>query len=117
MAWVTQGATPDRTDEHLGKGDTGVILLRKMTFENIDRVARGEDPIGVIRDPDLARGMVLPIERDKFGGGAAFEWEFLTAASTQFSPQIDYLRQIYTHAQKAHEDLAASVAAGQAGPP
>jgi 5,5'-dehydrodivanillate O-demethylase len=117
MAWVTQGATPDRTHEHLGKGDTGVILLRKMTFENIDHVARGEDPIGTIRDPALARGMELPIERDKFGGGAAFEWEFLTAASTQFSPQIDYLRQIYAHAQRAHEDLAATVAAGGASPP
>jgi 5,5'-dehydrodivanillate O-demethylase oxygenase subunit len=116
MAWVTQGASPDRTHEHLGKGDTGVILLRKITFENIDRVARGEDPLGVIRDPAGARGMDLPIERDKFGGGAAFEWEFLTAASTQFSPQIDYLRQIYAHAQRAHEDLAATVAAGGSPP-
>jgi 5,5'-dehydrodivanillate O-demethylase len=113
MAWVTQGATPDRSQEHLGKGDTGVILLRKMTFENIVRGARGEDPIGVIRDPALAHGMDLPIERDKFGGGAAFEWEFLTAASTQFSPQIDYLRQIYAHAQRAHEELAAAVSSAE----
>ncbi|HSL34132.1 MAG TPA: Rieske 2Fe-2S domain-containing protein [Candidatus Limnocylindrales bacterium] len=112
MAWVTQGATPDRTQEHLGKGDTGVILLRKMTFENIDKVARGEDPLAVIRDPAAARAMDLPIERDKFGGGAAFEWEFLNAASTQFSPQIEYLREIYGEAQKAHEALAASIAPG-----
>lgn len=109
MAWVTQGATPDRSQEHLGKGDTGVILLRKMTFENIERVARGEDPIGVVRDPASARSIDLPIERDKFGGGAAFEWEFLTAASTRYSPQIDYLRELYRDAQKAHEALAASL--------
>lgn len=112
MAWVTQGARPDRTQEHLGKGDTGVILLRKVLFENIETVARGEDPLGVIRDPSAARGMDLPIERDKFGGGAAFEWEFLTAASTQFSPQIDFLREIYADAQRAHEALAASVGGG-----
>jgi hypothetical protein len=56
--------------------------------------------------------MDLPIERDKFGGGAAFEWEFLNAASTQFSPQIAYLREIYGEAQKVHEALAASIAPG-----
>jgi 5,5'-dehydrodivanillate O-demethylase len=108
MAWVTQGAIADRTQEHLGKGDTGVILLRKLVFENIDRVKRGEDPLGVTRDPEVARYIDLPIERDKFGGGAAFEWEFLTAASTKFSPQIDYLRQLYADAEKAHQALAAS---------
>jgi 5,5'-dehydrodivanillate O-demethylase len=108
MAWVTQGAVADRTQEHLGKGDTGVILLRKLVFENIDRVKRGEDPLGVTRDPEVARYIDLPIERDKFGGGAAFEWEFLTAASTKFSPQIDYLRQLYGDAEKAHQALAAS---------
>ena len=108
MAWVTQGAIPDRSKEHLGKGDTGVILLRKLVFENIDRVARGEDPIGVVRDPAVARYIELPIERDKFGGGAAFEWEFLTAASTRYSPQIDFLREIYAHAEAAHRALAAA---------
>lgn len=108
MAWVTQGRIADRTGEHLGKGDTGVILLRKLVFENIDRVARGEDPLGVTRDEEVARYIDLPIEQDKFGGGAAFEWEFLVAASTKFSPQLDYLQKIYAHAQKAHEALAAT---------
>lgn len=106
MAWVTQGAIPDRSQEHLGKGDAGVILLRKVVFENIEKVARGEDPIGVMRNPAAATYIELPMEKDKFGGGAAFEWEFLTAASTRYSPQIDYLRTIYSRAEEAHKVLA-----------
>lgn len=106
MAWVTQGAIPDRSQEHLGKGDAGVILLRKVVFENIEKVARGEDPMGVLRDPAPAKYIELPMEKDKFGGGAAFEWEFLTAASTRYSPQIDYLRSIYGKAEEAHKVLA-----------
>jgi len=109
MAWVTQGGTPDRTQEHLGKSDTGVILLRKVVFENIEKVQRGEDPLGVMRDANAARNIDLPIERDKFGGGAAFEWEFLTAASTRYSPQIDRLRQLYAKAEEAHKALASEV--------
>lgn len=105
MAWVTQGGTPDRTKEHLGKSDAGVILLRKMTFENIDLVARGEDPLGVVRDPVVARAIDLPVEKDKFGGGAAFEWEFLTAASTRYSPQFDRLKELYDGARLAREAL------------
>jgi 5,5'-dehydrodivanillate O-demethylase len=50
VAWVAQGAISDRTQEHLSPGDKGIILFHKMLNENIDRVARGEDPIGTIRD-------------------------------------------------------------------
>lgn len=106
MAWVTQGAIADRSQEHLGKGDTGIILLRKIVFENIERVRRGEDPMGVVRDPAVARYIELPIEEDKFGGGPAFEWEFLTAASTRYSPQIDFLRSLYREAEEYHKALA-----------
>src|SRR5581483_2575982 len=52
MAWETQGAIPDRTKEHLAASDRGVVLLRKLLDEQIARVERGEDPLGVIRDPD-----------------------------------------------------------------
>lgn len=51
LAWESQGALADRTQEHLGAADRGLIMLRKLIREQIDRVARGEDPIGVIRDP------------------------------------------------------------------
>ncbi|HZT06444.1 MAG TPA: Rieske 2Fe-2S domain-containing protein [Chloroflexota bacterium] len=51
MAWVAQGPISDRTTEHLATSDKGILLYRKVIHENIERVARGEDPMGVIRDP------------------------------------------------------------------
>jgi 5,5'-dehydrodivanillate O-demethylase len=50
MAWVTQGDISDRTTERLGTSDKGVILFRNLLLEQIDKVERGEDPMGVIRD-------------------------------------------------------------------
>jgi 5,5'-dehydrodivanillate O-demethylase len=50
VMWETQGVIADRTQEHLGASDKGVALLRKMMFEEIEKVSRGEDPIGVFRD-------------------------------------------------------------------
>ena len=50
VMWETQGVIADRTQEHLGASDKGVALLRKMMFEEIERVQRGEDPLGVFRD-------------------------------------------------------------------
>ncbi len=52
MAWETQGPIADRTAEHLGASDRGIVLLRRLLREQIERVQRGEDPWGVIRDPD-----------------------------------------------------------------
>jgi len=54
MVWETQGSIADRTKEHLSFGDRGVVLYRKMLRESIDRVARGEDPWGLQRDPEHA---------------------------------------------------------------
>jgi 5,5'-dehydrodivanillate O-demethylase len=54
MAWETQGPLTDRTKEHLSFGDRGVVLYRKMLRDSIERVARGEDPWGLQRDPDHA---------------------------------------------------------------
>jgi 5,5'-dehydrodivanillate O-demethylase oxygenase subunit len=51
MAWVGQGPVSDRTQEHLATSDKGVILYHNMILENIAKVERGEDPVGVIRDP------------------------------------------------------------------
>lgn len=52
VMWETQGVIPDRTKEHLGASDKGVALLRKTMFDEIAKVQRGEDPMGVCRDPD-----------------------------------------------------------------
>lgn len=56
--WVGQGPIADRTREHLTASDKGVILYRKLLVENMERVARGEDPMGTIRDPAENEPMV-----------------------------------------------------------
>ncbi|HUK39719.1 MAG TPA: aromatic ring-hydroxylating dioxygenase subunit alpha [Candidatus Acidoferrales bacterium] len=51
MAWETQGAIADRAKEHLGEGDRGVIMFRKLLSEQIQAVQDGKDPIGINMDP------------------------------------------------------------------
>jgi 5,5'-dehydrodivanillate O-demethylase len=50
MAIETQGPITDRSNERLGTADRGVVLLRTMLLREIDKVPRGLDPIGVVRD-------------------------------------------------------------------
>jgi len=89
MAWVSQGAITDRTQEHLGRSDAGVALLRKMFKENMRKVADGEDPIGTIREKhDIIN---LPCEKDKFGAERTFAKAWITGGSMRYSPQADEL--------------------------
>lgn len=51
MAIEQQGAIADRTNEHLVASDVGIVRMRRMLREGMEAVERGEDPIGIIRDP------------------------------------------------------------------
>ena len=51
MAWETQGALADRSKEHLGASDRGVLVFRKLLREQIDIVRAGGEPMGIVRDP------------------------------------------------------------------
>jgi 5,5'-dehydrodivanillate O-demethylase len=51
MAWETQGAVVDRSLEHLGATDAGIILLRKLLEEQIAIVEAGGEPMALVRDP------------------------------------------------------------------
>jgi len=61
VAWAGQGRTTDRTKEHLGVSDRGVILMRKQYLDDLARIERGEDPKGLIRDPARNVRVELPI--------------------------------------------------------
>ncbi|HCH35447.1 MAG: Rieske 2Fe-2S domain-containing protein [Dehalococcoidia bacterium] len=54
MAWETQGQIADRTNEHLSYSDRGVVLLRRILKEQIEKVQNGNDPMGVFRDSNHA---------------------------------------------------------------
>jgi 5,5'-dehydrodivanillate O-demethylase len=61
VAWVGQGTIADRTQEHLGKSDRGVVMLRKRLMSDLKAIAEGREPSGLIRDPSLNRAVELPI--------------------------------------------------------
>jgi 5,5'-dehydrodivanillate O-demethylase oxygenase subunit len=67
MAWETQGLRTDRTQEHLGVGDEGIIELRKLLREQIERVQRGLDPLGVIREPEKNKLIDLDVINERIG--------------------------------------------------
>ena len=55
VMWHSQGNIADRTEEHLGRGDGGVILFRKFLEEQIKIVEEGGAPINTFRDPEANR--------------------------------------------------------------
>ena len=61
VAWVGQGAVSDRTQEHLGESDRGVIMMRRRLLEEAERVAAGAEPKATIRDPEKNVCVELPI--------------------------------------------------------
>ncbi len=50
VAWVGQGVIADRTRERLGASDRGVIAVRQRFFEQLDSLAGGATPKGLIFD-------------------------------------------------------------------
>lgn len=70
VAWVGQGPVSDRTKETLGASDRGISMIRNRFFEELEAMQAGAEPKGVIRDPQAARLVKLPIaERKRFLDG------------------------------------------------
>lgn len=61
VAWVGQGPITDRTKENLGRSDIGIARIRKRLLADVDAVAAGNDPKGLIRDPALNECVRLPL--------------------------------------------------------
>jgi catechol 2,3-dioxygenase-like lactoylglutathione lyase family enzyme len=104
MAWVSQGTIVDRSQEHLGRSDAGVAMLRKMFKENMQIAAGGGDPLGTVRIPHEI--IELPCEKDKFGAGSAFTDQWINGGSMRYAPIREELLAL-------HRDAA--VARAQAG--
>ncbi len=95
MAWVSQGPIADRTRECLGASDQGISLYRRLLFEQLERVAAGEDPLGMVRDPQQNVRIDLPQEQDKYGAGGAFLAESMQMGHVRYSPIRDQVRQLF----------------------
>ena len=64
--WAGQGRVADRTREALGASDRGVVMLRRQLQADLDAIARGADPKGLIRDPAANRRVALPVAMRKW---------------------------------------------------
>jgi 5,5'-dehydrodivanillate O-demethylase len=102
MAWATQGPVTDRTVEHLGKSDIGIVMLRRMYREQMQVVAEGRDPLGTIRERHDR--IDLPCEREKFGEGARFALQLIEQGTAQFSPQKDLLTKLHREGVRRAEE-------------
>jgi 5,5'-dehydrodivanillate O-demethylase len=70
VAWTGQGTIADRTQEHLGESDRGVIMMRKKILEEAEVVERGGEPKALIRDAEQNACVRLPIiGRERFVNG------------------------------------------------
>ncbi|MEA3025870.1 MAG: 5,5-dehydrodivanillate O-demethylase oxygenase subunit [Alphaproteobacteria bacterium] len=74
IAWVGQGRVADRSKENLGASDLGIAMMRKRFFDELDAVAHGAEPKGIVRNPNVAKCIELPnITRDTSVEGVAIE--------------------------------------------
>ncbi len=63
MVMYTQGEIADRSLENLGHSDRGIVLYRRTLLEQLERIERGEDPMGTVRDPAINTPFIkLPLE-------------------------------------------------------
>ena len=66
VAWVGQGTIADRTSEHLAASDKGVLMMRRRFLAEMEAVAAGQDPKGLIRDPGRNSRLELPAANKDF---------------------------------------------------
>jgi 5,5'-dehydrodivanillate O-demethylase oxygenase subunit len=98
MAWVSQGPIADRTRELLIGSDRGITLFRTLLREQLDTVASGGDPVGVIRDPAENALIELPQERDKYGRGREFLREAIEMSHVRYSPLRERILDLFASA-------------------
>ena len=60
VAWAGQGRIADRTKENLRSSDIGIAMMRNRYFEEIEAMAAGKEPAGVIRSANAAQCIELP---------------------------------------------------------
>ncbi len=103
MAWCTQGAIADRTQENLGSTDQGIALYRRMLRRELKKVEQGLDPMGVVRDPAKNVSIDLPNEKDKHHFSDGFG-SFLLRTHGRFSPIAQDLIAVFEpHKAKPRE--------------
>jgi 5,5'-dehydrodivanillate O-demethylase oxygenase subunit len=73
VAWVGQGRIADRSLEHLGASDKGIVLMRRRFLEDLDMIGTGIDPKAVVRSTSNELISLPSIERDLMLNGASLQ--------------------------------------------
>ena len=60
VAWAGQGRIADRTKENLRSSDIGITMMRKRFFAELEAMADGKEPGGIIRSANEAQCIALP---------------------------------------------------------
>jgi 5,5'-dehydrodivanillate O-demethylase oxygenase subunit len=67
MAWETQGPIFDRTREHLGAADRGIVILRNLLQQQIEAVRKGRIPLGVKSASEGEKLIELDVINERIG--------------------------------------------------
>ena len=94
MAWISQGAIADRTQENLGATDKGVVMYRRMLKREMEKVATGIDPMGLVRDSSKNKCIDLPNEKKKHHNSDGFT-SFMMRTHAKYSPIANDLSQLF----------------------
>ncbi|MBL0421896.1 aromatic ring-hydroxylating dioxygenase subunit alpha [Ramlibacter sp. AW1] len=95
MLWESQGAINDRTQELLGTTDRGIVQYRRMLIRESDKVARGEDPMCVFRQPVPIH---LPVEENRHGLPPGAFLNHTASRDYRYAPNIDEIVQMVSGA-------------------
>jgi 5,5'-dehydrodivanillate O-demethylase oxygenase subunit len=110
LAWAGQGTIADRTQEHLGRSDQGVTMIRKRFFDDIEAIRGGVDPKATIRSFETNRCIALPtVGRSLFVEGLTREQ---IRANPALAEGITPTRYIFQAGQPEHVRRAMEQALG-----
>jgi 5,5'-dehydrodivanillate O-demethylase len=108
LAWPLQGPIMDRSREWLGESDKGIIMLRRMCLDEVDKVERGEDPINTFRDPHQRIDLPIP----DYYNPKSFKKGSLVAVTTgSHCPWLDEVDEMMDKAARAAREADAEMAA------
>jgi 5,5'-dehydrodivanillate O-demethylase oxygenase subunit len=116
MAFVAQGRIFDRSKEHLGTTDRGLVMFRRMLEDQLRVVEGGGDPINVFRTEGALEAIELPPPLTYYydrGRGADGSYTYGATTSqqlTQYSPHRDAIENLFMTEAKLRRDAKAKVA-------
>ena len=94
MAWITQGPIADRSREHLGASDKGVAMYRRLLRREMQKVADGGDPIGLLYDAARNTCIELPTEGKKHHNSDGFA-AFMLRTHAKYVPVAQDIIALY----------------------